>query len=1257
SDLCTANGSLVTCVLGTLVGEGRGFDVAFNVSPTFTSGTLTVTSNVSTSGDAVPPALIETVFAFTGASEDCANGIDDTSGGGTDCDDVTCSGDPFCNPCNTDYSFESGEGGWVTDNAALWQYESFGGDGFWATNGLDPVPAGALIGRLTAEFDVPTVADGGPRPQVEVAYRLQGDANPNFDRFVICINDTACTGTTPTSEYATGTSTIPGQTPSGLLAPNFNDGEFDHVFVDVSDHIGTTISVTLVYDSVSVNGAGNVDGLRVTRVTLGSDVDTDGEYEGTDFACDRCWDGDNDSYLHPLSPDIGEAACLGFETDPDCNDDRSDVNPGADEICSEPADEDCDGLINGLDVDGCGLEDCADGLDNNDDGATDCADQNCGSDPFCQACGSRFTFDTGGAGFTPSDDVTGGDVFAFGESSAHGDNAGWATGLNSPISAVASGSDRTRAWLTREIEVPAGTPAMALEIEYALDGGGQDTMGVCFDGLVTQCDSQAPPALLSFSTTTQTGATLVKRVVSIPEGKLGQTVRVTIFYDSVQTVAHAGDGLFVASVVLRSDADEDAFFEAADPACDHCVDADGDGHGAEGIAASFVSTCAEATTDCNDDDTDTHPGQVESCLVVGDQNCDGLLDDQDVSCSVCGDDVVTAGESCDDGGVLADDGCDGSCQVEVGSLHISEIHVTRLGPVAQGEQWFEIYNGSSAAIDLAQLNLTFARETGATQSFNDECSPLGGSSSSIGAGEYYVIALGLIGTADGLAADAACSGGFQLDATGDILRLQSGATELDAVDFRSFSCALASALYDGEGRSIELVDPAAQSNATNDSAAGWCLAGPGVSYATSGKHYGSPGGAGDCAEFGCDAVDDDCDGETDEGQADGDTDGLCDDIDCDPIVGTCTTDCDTDVDADLIPDCRDGCLDADADGWGEAGGAETSTCKLLGGQVTGDCNDSLAFVSPEGSESGGAGTSCNNQLDDNCDGMPDCSDLACAESAECIGEACAGAAPVSCGVLNVVEPLTDEFPCGEGRDAVLEFTPTVTETVQIAISNEGTAQYSVNVFTGTCTDLSCSGATETVTSSCQAGGSGTLAVTAGTTYFLVVDQVGACGGAGSTEGTVRIACAEVCASGSDEDGDGLTDCADGDCVAHPTCANVDFDGDNVANRDELICGTSAINPLSTPTADDLLNPDNDPLLNCVDQNDDGDPFDDIGESACAAGAKNDATTYPGAPKACQQPGVDADCNGNEDIGEDQCGAVEQQCGDGEDNDLDLLTDC
>ncbi|MEC8025480.1 MAG: choice-of-anchor Q domain-containing protein, partial [Myxococcota bacterium] len=259
-------------------------------------------------------------------------------------------------PCTTNLKLTSDGQGFIASNT-LFQHVFTGGDGALKTGGSSSIPSGEQSGTITRSYAVPNVAAGGTSPRLEVVFRLTGDPNPLFDRFSVCVNDTECQPQSTMEVYATGRNTVPGSAPF-IQASNddYNDGAFDHVFINLSSFVGQNISVTMAFHTVAESD-GSSDGVAITQVRLGSDSDGDGAYEGVDAVCDPCWDGDQDGYVHISSPGLA-TTCPNVGI-PDCDDTSPTTNPAALEQCGIPGDEDCDSLFDASDPD-CGEEDCAD---------------------------------------------------------------------------------------------------------------------------------------------------------------------------------------------------------------------------------------------------------------------------------------------------------------------------------------------------------------------------------------------------------------------------------------------------------------------------------------------------------------------------------------------------------------------------------------------------------------------------------------------------------------------------------------------------------------------------------------------------------------------------------------------------------------------------------------------------------------------------------------------------------------------------------
>ena len=151
-----------------------------------------------------------------------------------------------------------------------------------------------------------------------------------------------------------------------------------------------------------------------------------------------------------------------------------------------------------------------------------------------------------------------------------------------------------------------------------------------------------------------------------------------------------------------------------------------------------------------------------------------------------------------------------------------------------------------------------------------------------------------------------------------------------------------------------------------------------------------------------------------------------------------------------------------------------------------------------------------------------------------------------------------------------------------------------------------------------------------------------------------------CANKVDDDGDGLTDCADNDCASDTVCKNLpketvcndkkDDDGDGLTDCADPDCagvGGCAVPKTETSCVDKVDN-DKDGAVDCADND-------------CAS---NLACKNPLHETNCKDT-VDEDVDGKTDCADSDCTsdvactgtAVESNCGDGVDNDKDGSTDC
>ncbi|MFT5429444.1 MAG: putative repeat protein (TIGR01451 family), partial [Myxococcota bacterium] len=841
--------------------------------------------------------------------------------------------------CSVEHNAETSPGKFVAEPldaenpglGSLWEHMQSGAlpGGYWRTaaDGVLPVE-GAKAARLNLALTVPELTAGGLSPVVEVVFDLQGQSAPNQDPIVLCLaapaeigDDFSCSTASGALQYQTGKNTSPGAAPGNAGPIDFNDGQFDHVFLDLQAWAGQDVVLSIGYQPNGTDDA--YQGLAVLSVRQFSDADADGQLDGDDIACDFCWDLDADGFANQLSPVFNEPH--PYAPPQSCDVDSGD---GIDKSVA-----DCDDTKGVLNSD-CS-EDCADGIDNNLNNALDCADTQCQNDPACFPCEKTFTFESGDMGWavTPS----GATAIKFINRRVIGDptNSGWQ---------LQEGSADTsfKAFLYRTISVPAETEMPIAELVVTYKKTAIGIFGACFvdpEGDLTAVENCPASAAFKTNENTPDGESIT-RVQPVPPEWIGKDVRVVLFYDGEETDPVDAD-VFVSHASIRSDVDGDDSPEGSTPShaqCDSCVDLDGDNYGSLDYLA--FSTCGP---DCNDEDIDSNPDATSEyeCATVGDQNCDAVEDDDDQACRVCGDGKVTAGEQCDDGPIAVpvnDDGCSADCQLEVddnsGRFYITEIHVSQFNDATQ--QWFELRNGTGADVDPLALDLQFQNVANAQKLLADCVFPdgAGGFTSTpkdllILRGDYFVVSLGTPENSLLDDADAYCSGNLVLAETGgDRLLVRAGSTVLDIVDYRGFECEITSSIVESAGiqRSLELQNPESGTNGLNDSAGRWCLAATPVQVGgvESTTNFGSPGTGGSCDELFCDNDDDDCDGlidEVDGGLVDDDGDLVCDDpdVDCNSGEPLCALDCVTDADGDSAPDCEDGCIDADGDGYGAPG--------------------------------------------------------------------------------------------------------------------------------------------------------------------------------------------------------------------------------------------------------------------------------------------------------------------------------------------------
>ncbi|MDD4994918.1 MAG: MopE-related protein, partial [Patescibacteria group bacterium] len=396
--------------------------------------------------------------------------------------------------------------------------------------------------------------------------------------------------------------------------------------------------------------------------------------------------------------------------------------------------------------------------------------------------------------------------------------------------------------------------------------------------------------------------------------------------------------------------------------------------------------------------------------------------------------------------------------------------------------------------------------------------------------------------------------------------------------------------------------------------------------------WGSCSGEVGPSSEGCDTLDNDCDGDIDEG--------------CGCVLGTPPRSCDT----------------------GHAGicGPGTQTCDSMG-RLT-PCL-SIAVPSPE---------VCGDGLDSDCDGLVDCDDMDCWGVGACPdpfeGPGCVPGDGQDC-------LLPQPGVCGAGESLCL-----ASETWDICRQVVLPGTLPEDCSSGE--DEDCDGDTDCSDSDCalDPACTGTGGCVAGLSQDCSLPLPGLCGEGDQIclPGGTWSLCSSILAPGDlpedcgmagDEDCDGYSDCSDTDCASDPacsgpTCTPGDIDACftgllGICGNGQQTCGAGtwgACTAVYTPgllpeDCSDTLDNDCDGASDCSDSSCSADPACVLPPSGCTPGDTDTCLTgmvgvCAAGQQTCQAGGTWGAC-----VALFSPGVLPEDCSDGLDNDCDGASDC